>query len=230
MRLFYPRVYTSLILNSLIIFFVLCKVLYNLKQAPYSCFSRLSFKLLSLGLVGSMNDLSFFIVKSTHIKRFVLIYMDGILVTSLNIFYVQILITQLHLKKYPKRSWSIKFFRRHWVSYTFHSIILNQCHYITDHLYKTNMNDAKLVSSYSLFHKIIIIQWCFTFKSYILSYHNWISQYLFFIYPNISYVAGKVYQFMYSATINHLSVVKWILCYLKNTIHYSTLFTSYNNT
>ena len=78
----FTRLYhlTSLILNSLIIFFILYKVLYNLKQAPHTCFSRLSFKLLFLGLIGSMNDLSLFILKSTYINLFVLIYMDGILV------------------------------------------------------------------------------------------------------------------------------------------------------
>jgi len=107
---------TSLILNSLIIFFILYKVLYNLKQAPHACFSRLSFKFLSLGLIGSINDLSLFILKSTYINLFVLIYMDGIFITGLNILYIQTLITQLHLKKYPKRSWSIEFFHRHWVS------------------------------------------------------------------------------------------------------------------
>jgi hypothetical protein len=176
-----------------------------------------------------MNDFSLFILKSTHIKLFVLIYMDDILVIGLNILYIQTLITQLHLKKYPKWSWLIEFFCRHWVLYTFHSIILNQCHYITDLLYKTNMYNAKLVLSYSLFHKIIIIQRCFIFKSYIVSYHSWISQYLFFIYPNISYVVGNVYQFMYSPIINHLSVIKRILRYFKNTIHYSILLTRYNN-
>jgi len=111
----FTRLYhlTSFILNSLIIFFILYKVLYNLKQAPHACFSRLCFKLLSLGLVGSMNDFSLFILKSTHIKLFVLIYMDDILVIGLNILYIQTLITQLHLKKYPKRSWLIEFFCRH---------------------------------------------------------------------------------------------------------------------
>jgi hypothetical protein len=39
--------------------------------------------------------------------------MDGIFITGLNILYIQTLITQLHLKKYPKRSWSIEFFHRH---------------------------------------------------------------------------------------------------------------------
>lgn len=58
------------------------KAIYGLKQAPLSCFHKLSQQLLALEFTASKVDTSLFIYYKTAVEIFVLIYVDDILVTD----------------------------------------------------------------------------------------------------------------------------------------------------
>jgi histone deacetylase 1/2 len=58
------------------------KALYGLKHAPRAWYSRLSFKLSTLGFVPSKADTSLFLFAKSGIIIFLLIYVDDIIVTS----------------------------------------------------------------------------------------------------------------------------------------------------
>ncbi|XP_072149593.1 uncharacterized protein [Setaria viridis] len=58
------------------------KEIYGLKQAPRAWYSRLSSKLIALGFVPSKSDMSLFIYNKHDIVIYMLIYVDGIIITS----------------------------------------------------------------------------------------------------------------------------------------------------
>jgi len=69
------------------------KALYGLKQAPRAWFSRLSAKLLELGFIGSKSSL--FILKTSTVKVFVLVFVYDVLVTGSHEHAISTLIQQL---------------------------------------------------------------------------------------------------------------------------------------
>jgi hypothetical protein len=58
------------------------KALYGMKQAPHTCYSRLSDKLQSLGFYPSQADISLFHYRKGSVVIFLLVYVDDIIVTS----------------------------------------------------------------------------------------------------------------------------------------------------
>ena len=58
------------------------KAIYGLKQALRAWYSRLSSKLLDLGIVTSKSDTSLFIYQKGQVTIYMLIYVDDIIVTS----------------------------------------------------------------------------------------------------------------------------------------------------
>lgn len=71
------------------------KALYGLKQAPRAWFSRLSAKLLELGFTGSKSNTSLFILNTSTVKVFVLVFVDDVLVTGSHEHAISTLIQQL---------------------------------------------------------------------------------------------------------------------------------------
>lgn len=64
--------------------YYLWKAIYGLKQSPHSWFSKLSNPLLALGFSSSKADTSWFIYWTAQLELFILIYVDNILVMSLD--------------------------------------------------------------------------------------------------------------------------------------------------
>ena len=58
------------------------KALYGLKQAPTARYSRLSSQLTAFGFVASKSHTSLFIYHKSSVTIFMLIYVDGIIVSS----------------------------------------------------------------------------------------------------------------------------------------------------
>jgi histone deacetylase 1/2 len=58
------------------------KALYGLKQAPRTWYSRLNTKLHTLRFITSMADTSLFLFDKSGITKYILIYVDDIIVTS----------------------------------------------------------------------------------------------------------------------------------------------------
>jgi hypothetical protein len=73
------------------------KSIYGLKQAPRAWYQCLSSALLDLGFQASVVDSSLFIFIQKHVKIFMLVYVDDIIVTGTNLMVIQSLISTLQL-------------------------------------------------------------------------------------------------------------------------------------
>lgn len=62
----------------------LWKSIYSLKQAPWAWFAKLNNRLFSFGFQGSISDTSLFILRKPNVSKFVLVYIDDIVVTTLD--------------------------------------------------------------------------------------------------------------------------------------------------
>ena len=71
------------------------KALYGLKQAPRAWFSCFSAYLEELGFTASYADSSLFTYHSGSIKRYLLIYVDDILITDTHLAHINTLIANL---------------------------------------------------------------------------------------------------------------------------------------
>uniref|UniRef100_A0A2N9FSQ2 Uncharacterized protein n=1 Tax=Fagus sylvatica TaxID=28930 RepID=A0A2N9FSQ2_FAGSY len=123
------------------------KALYGLKQAPRAWFSRLSQRLLALGFHGSKSDTSLFIHNSGTDLTFFLIYVDDIIVTGKNKHSIDRLIQALQADFALKDLGPLHFFLGVQAYTTETGLFLSQRRYISDLLKKTNMHEAKPVSS-----------------------------------------------------------------------------------
>jgi hypothetical protein len=74
------------------------KSIYGLKQAPRAWYQCLSSALLDLGFQASVVDSSLFIFIQKHVKIFMLVYIDDIIVTGTNLMVIQSLISTLQLQ------------------------------------------------------------------------------------------------------------------------------------
>ena len=98
---------------------------------------------------------------------------------------------------------------------------LSQRRYISDLLQKTNMHEAKPVSS-PMSSSTVLSQHSGTSLSDSSAYRSVVGslQYLSLTRPDIAFAVNKVCQFMHNPTEDHWSAVKRILRYLKHTIHH----------
>jgi hypothetical protein len=199
----------------------LCKALYGLKQAPRAWYSRLSTQLLDLGFKGCNSDTSLFIHRSGTELILFLIYMDDIIITRTNSISIAHLIKTLQGDFTLKDLGPFHFF----LGVEYHkvdsSMYLSQRRYITDLLRKTNLHEAKPVSS-PMASSTVLNQYTCSSLSDPSSYRNVVGslQYLSLTQPDISFAVNKVCQFMANPTEDHWSVVKRILRYLNHTIHH----------
>jgi hypothetical protein len=127
----------------------MCKLhkAYGLKQVPRAWFSRLSQCLLALGFHGSKSNTSLFIQNSGTDLIFFLIYMDDIIVTGNNRTSIARLIQAFQADIALKDLGPLHFFLGVQAYTTNAGLYLSQRQYISDLLKKTNMHEAKPVSS-----------------------------------------------------------------------------------
>jgi hypothetical protein len=123
------------------------KALYGLKQAPRAWFARLSSRLNDLGFLPSKSDSSLFILRTTHLTCFVLIYVDDIIVTCSDSSTITSFISQLGTEFAVKDLGPLNFFLGVEVLPVSDGLLLSQHRYITDLLRKVHMVDAKPVTS-----------------------------------------------------------------------------------
>jgi hypothetical protein len=197
------------------------KALYGLKQAPRAWYSRLSTRLLDLGFKGCKSDTSLFIHSSGPELILFLIYVNDIIITGTNSISITRLINTLQGDFALKELGPLHFFLGVEAHKVDSSMYLSQRRYITDLLRKTNMHEAKPVSS-PMASSIVLSQHTGTSLSDPSSYRSVVGslQYLSLTRPDISFAVNKVCQFMANPTEDHWSAVKRILRYLKHTIHH----------
>jgi hypothetical protein len=201
------------------------KSLYGLKQAPRALFSRLSSRLLELGFMGSKSDTSLFFSGHGSSVIFILIYVDNILITGHNSTSIVTLITKLQSDFPLKDLGQLHYFLGMEVLHDVDGIFLSQKQYILDLLQKSNMNNAKPVTSPMTSSKSLSRFDSEAFANPSL-YRNFVGslQYFSLIRLNVPFAVNKVCQFLQRPTINHWAAVKRILRYLKHTLYHGLFF------
>ena len=196
------------------------KSLYGLKQAPRAWFARLSGKLQELSFVPSKADVSLFIYSHKTVTIFMLVYVDDIIVVSSTVQAADQLLGQLR-KEFPiKDLGTLSFFLGIEVKPTPDGIVLAQKKYIVDLLTRTNMLQAKGVSTPMVTsEKLSRLDGTVLSPGDATQYRSVVGalQYLTLTRPDISFSVNKVCQFLQSPTDVHWTAVKRILRYLKQT-------------
>ncbi|KAF5460295.1 hypothetical protein F2P56_020175 [Juglans regia] len=200
------------------------KALYGLKQAPRAWCHRLQEHLLSNGFVNSSSDSSLFIYRQGADTLFLLVYVDDILITSSSSTAIAHLITNLSSVFAVKDLGRINYFLGIKAIYVDDGLILSQSQYIYNLLQRTNMINAKPISSpMSSTQKLSLLSGAP--HSDPTHYRSVVGalQYLSLTRPDISFAVNKVCQFMHKPTEEHWSAVKRILRYLKFSINFGLL-------
>jgi hypothetical protein len=197
------------------------KALYGLKQAPRAWFSRLSTKLITLGFYGSLSDTSLFIYKSDAFTMYILIYVDDIIITCSRPSEIPKLLASLNTEFAVKDLGSLNFFLGIEVNRSSTGIFLSQQRYILDILKRTNMIEAKPVSSpmASSTHLSAYEGEIFSDPTLFRSTLGAL-QYLCITRPDLSFSVNKLSQFMHQPRLPHWQGVKRLLRYLKHTLQY----------
>uniref|UniRef100_A0A2N9F2C9 Reverse transcriptase Ty1/copia-type domain-containing protein n=1 Tax=Fagus sylvatica TaxID=28930 RepID=A0A2N9F2C9_FAGSY len=197
------------------------KAIYGLKQAPRAWFSKLSSRLLQLGFCGSLSDTSLFILKDASFTMYVLIYVDDIIITCSKATAIDDLLHQLSSDFAVKDLGKLNFFLGIEVLETPVGVILSQQRYILDILKRTNMQDAKPVSSPMASSTSLTAHEGPSFSDHTL-YRSTVGalQYLSLTRPDIAFAVNKLSQFMHAPTLLHWQAVKRLLRYLKHTIQF----------
>uniref|UniRef100_A0A2N9GL63 Reverse transcriptase Ty1/copia-type domain-containing protein n=1 Tax=Fagus sylvatica TaxID=28930 RepID=A0A2N9GL63_FAGSY len=195
------------------------KALYGLKQAPRAWFSRLSTRLIELGFHGSLSNTSLFIYKSSTYTMFILIYVDDIIITSSNSSAIDKLLSSLQTDFAVKDLGSLHYFLGIEVIRNTAGILLSQKRYILDLLKRTNMLEAKPVSSPMASSTSLSAHEGEHFPDQTL-FRSTVGalQYLSLTRPDIAFTVNKLSQFMHKPTLLHWQSVKRLLRYLKHTI------------
>jgi len=130
---------------------LVCKLheaIYGLKQAPRAWFERLKSTLLQFGFIDSKCDPSLFIYKTSSTIIYSLVYVDDIIVTGNSSSLVEKLIQQLNATFSLKQIGSLDYFLGIQVhSLSSGALLTTQSKYIMDLLTRTNMLEAKPISS-----------------------------------------------------------------------------------
>jgi len=122
------------------------KALYGLKQAPRQWFERLQHTLLQLGYTASKCDPSLFTFSSHGLVLYLLVYVDGIIITGNSPNLINMVITKLNKAFSLKHLGDIDYFLgREIKKLSTGALLLNQYKYIHDLLTRTHMLDASLV-------------------------------------------------------------------------------------
>jgi histone deacetylase 1/2 len=202
------------------------KSLYGLKQAPRAWFARLSSKLQSLGFTPSKADVSLFIYKHGSVTIYILVYVDDIIVVASSAQAADQLLVQLRQTFPVKDLGRLGFFLGIEVKHQQDGLHLSQQKYITDLLAKTNMTQAKTVSTpMASSEKLSRHVGVPLSAEEMTRYRSTVGalQYLTLTRPDISFSVNKVCQFLSAPTDVHWSAVKRILRYLKFTMSYGLL-------
>lgn len=118
------------------------KVIYGLKQVPRAWFSKLSTQLLELGFTPSISDSSLFIYHHNFITLYVLVYVDDIIITGLNVHAINRVLVTLCVSFPLKDLGPLRFFLSLEIHIWHNDLHLSQSKYICDLLKKTHMDAA----------------------------------------------------------------------------------------
>jgi len=195
-----------------------------LKQAPRAWFARLSGKLVDLGFIGSKADSSLFIYHTAAVSMYLLIYVDDIIIVSSVPTAIDELLQLLSTDFAVKDLGKLHYFLGIEVIPVKDGLLLSQQRYIRDLLSKTNMTEAKPVSSPMSSSAALSAYTGDPMEDPSL-YRSTVGslQYLSLTRPDLAFAVNRVCQFMHRPTKLHWQAVKRILRYLKCTITHGLL-------
>jgi histone deacetylase 1/2 len=180
----------------------------------------------SLGFSPSKADVSLFIYKHGSVTIYILVYVDDIIVVASSAQAADQLLVQLRQTFPVKDLGRLGFFLGIEVKHQQDGLHLSQQKYITDLLAKTNMTQAKTVSTpMASSEKLSRHVGVPLSAEEMTRYRSTVGalQYLTLTRPDISFSVNKVCQFLSAPTDVHWSAVKRILRYLKFTMSYGLL-------
>uniref|UniRef100_M1CY31 Reverse transcriptase Ty1/copia-type domain-containing protein n=1 Tax=Solanum tuberosum TaxID=4113 RepID=M1CY31_SOLTU len=195
------------------------KALYGLKQAPRAWFDKLKAFLLGIGFRSCLSDSSLFVQQASKHTTYVLVYVDDLIITGSDSDFITTFIHILDQQFSLNDLGSLHYFLGIEVSPSSNGIILSQGRYIRDLLRRTNMADAKPISSPTEPGSRLILSGDHLPDAHLYRSVVGVLQYFTITRLEISYAVNRVCQFMQSPTVAHWSVVKRILRYLKGSIH-----------
>jgi len=172
----------------------------------------------------SKADTSLFLYRTETITMYLLIYVDDIIITTSNPVAITELLQLLSSDLAVKDLGDLHYFLGVEVIKLDSSLLLSQKRYIMDLLKKTNMHEAKPITSPMASSSALS---AFTgdpmedpslYRSTVGSL-----QYLSLTRPDLSYAVNRVCQFMHRPLKPHWQTVKRILRYLKHTISHGLL-------
>lgn len=194
------------------------KALYGLKQAPRAWYVELRTFLIASGFKNSQSDAALFILCSSGVLLYVLIYVDDIVVTGNNPHHVNQFIELLSKRFSLKDHGELSYFLGLEATRSTAGLLLTQTKYINGLLVRTNMADAKPVASPMLPNEHLTL---LSGTSLIdgTTYRSVVGalQYLQFTRPDVAFAVNKFSQFMHRPTDIHWQAVKRLLRYLAGT-------------
>lgn len=200
-----------------------------MKQAPRAWFARLSTKLYDLGFTSSKADSSLFILRTTSLTMFILVYVDDIIITASVPAAISNLLQQLQISFAVKDLGKLNYFLGVEVVPLKSGLLLSQRRYILDLLKRTNMLEAKPISS-PMSSSSSLSAFDGDSMDDPLLYRSTVGslQYLSLTRPDLAFAVNRVCQFMHKPTKLHWQAVKRILRYLKHTVSHGLLLTRSN--
>lgn len=203
----------------------LLKAIYGLKQAPRAWFAQLSSKLCEYGFLPSKSDPSLFVYSYKSVLVYVLVYVDGITVTSSHTSQIEHLINFL-ASAFPINDLEkLSYFLGLEISYLSDGIHLSQRKYICDILSRTNMLSANGVTSPMAASSHLSLSNTPSFSNPTL-YRSIVGslQYLSLTRPDLAFSVNKISHFMHDPKASHWQAVKRLLRYLKHRLNFGLFF------
>jgi hypothetical protein len=203
---------------------LLKKSLYGLKQAPKTWFHRFTSFLLFLGFVASKCDSSLFIFhRNTHVA-YLLLYIDGIILTASATTLLRSVIASLQSEFSMSDLGDLHHFLGINVHLTTTGMTLSQQQYTLEILDRAHMLNCHPISTpIDTSSKLSARDGTpFSDPSLYRSLAGAL-QYLTLTRPDIAYAVQQICLFMHTPMTSHFQLIKRV-CYLKGTSHYGLQF------
>uniref|UniRef100_A0A6N2KS64 Integrase catalytic domain-containing protein n=1 Tax=Salix viminalis TaxID=40686 RepID=A0A6N2KS64_SALVM len=202
------------------------KAIYGLKQAPRAWYTELATFLLSQKFVNSKADTSLFIYNSGGIIAYFLVYVDDLILTGNSNCFLASFTEALSSRFSVKNLGALHYFLGVEVVSNFAGVFLSQQKYIHDILIRTNMAEAKSVTTpLSTTTSLTLHDGSASFDASQFRSIVGSLQYLSLTRPDIAFTVNKLSQFMHKPTEFHWQAVKRLLRYLKGTITHGLFLT-----
>ncbi|GJU60549.1 putative RNA-directed DNA polymerase [Tanacetum coccineum] len=191
---------------------LLHKSLYGLKHASCAWFERLSKALFDLGFKGSKTKPSLFIYSCRDALLYILVYVDGIIITSNNKGTISNIICQLGSAFALKDLGLLNYFLGIEIVLHVSDILLSQKKYILELLQSAGLSNCNPVSSPMVTSSSLSLDDNTAFSNPV-KYRQVVGslQYVTLSRSDIVFAVNKVCQYMHASTENHWSAVKQIL-------------------